>query len=162
MKKIAVAVLLLVAVPAFAASPFVAGVKGGTYKGKMTTYDNKTIDMTATVKNDGNVATFEVTSPDGKETWTLTEKKFDQKELGTNTQYGANATNPNATNEQTYNINCTADKKCDNGIDSRYSWTIKTGTDTLTVIGTGVPKDKWSDPTAKAEKRFEISWKLAK
>lgn len=172
-KLLVVAVVVALALPALAwsASPYLTSVKDGKYEGTISSVvpainGQKT---TLEVKHEGEKVVATVTFPDGKEVWTWTDKVLEQKELDPKTgsvvkQYTATATKEPTGTEQNFAVNCKDKAKnvCDGEADFRSNWTIKANPDGLNYVYFGVPKDKRTDTTAKAEKRIDIAFKAAK
>ena len=165
MKKLmVVAVLVALALPVAAHAGIDA--TAGKYTGTAVVSADPSLNgkpLTAEVKKEGtnNVAT--ITYPDGaKEVWKWNAKTLDQAELDKagkeGQKYGATFTGNG------YYVNCKDKAKniCDSDIDSRNYWIIDTTPDSFKYVVFGVSKDKKADATAKAEKRHEFAFKLAK
>lgn len=168
-KLLVVAVLLALPALAWSASPYTSSFKDGKYEGTITSVlpDLNGKKATAEVKHVGDNVEMTVTYEGGKEVWTLNDKTLVQKEVDPKTgkvgmTYGATAAKSATPAEQTFNVNCKDKTNCDAGIDARNYWTLKAAPNTFTYLVYGVSKDKKADATAKAEKRHEFSFKLAK
>lgn len=161
---------LALSVSAFAADPFLANLKAGSWTGTVAESVSPALKgkkFTATTETTGDQVkiTVRVDGAQGeeREEWVVTPTKLVQSEFDAigkmvGAPYTANTKSAQTNTARTYEINCTdrATNQCDNGIDFRNKWSLVASGNTLKYIVTGL-RDKAKPDSLGTRHVFEFT-----